>query len=404
MSILIVDDSDFIHSQLKVLLSAGGHTDLHFAFCAEEAFASLGITDGNDTGYNSDIDLVLMDLVMPGIDGIGAVRKIRNTPATTDLPVIMITAETSRDTLRTAFSAGASDYLSKPVNKVELLARVDSAIRLKKETDRRMAHERELIRQGAELQHAFERIEGEMDLVAKLQGYLLPRNAPNLEGIRVDTLYHSSGRASGDYYDYMQAGPDTMRLIVADVSGHGAQAAFIMAIVRTLLHAGTKMGMTLEAILSLVNSHLCGTTGEEGHFVTVFAADLDLARGQMHYISAGHCPCLLFNGLESGTTIQQLPAMTPPVGLRECSYRTNSLALSSTGKLFLYTDGLYEWPLEPGRIFGLEPFILLCEQLLPVEDDFLGEVERSLRTLTGKKPEFTDDLTALLVNWDIGKR
>lgn len=396
MSILVVDDSEFIHQQVRVMLAGGGHEDLIFAFSAGQAFELLGM-NGREPP-SSAIDMVLMDVVMPDMNGIDATRRIKAHPGLEDLPVVIVTADATPEALGTAFQAGASDYIPKPLHRVELLARVDAVLRLRKETRQRMANERELTLLNEHLQRAFEQITGEMDLVATLQAHLLPRTAPELCGIQVETLYRPSGRASGDYYDYIQTGPNTMRTVVADVSGHGAQAAFIMAIVRTLFHAGTTMGMTLEAILSLVNSHLCQTSGGEGTFVTIFAADLDLERGQMHYLNAGHCPCLLLNGRKN---VESLPALTPPAGVAQATYRTRSLALRQTGKLFLYTDGLFEWPLKPGRPFGLEPFILLCEQLLPTGEPFLQSVQQRLRTLTGTTPDFNDDLTAMLATWDM---
>lgn len=396
MSILIVDDSEFIHPQIKVFLAAGGHTDLVFATSASEAFDILGLAEPDQP--RQQFDLVLMDVVMPGMDGLEATRIIKDTPAFSELPIIIVTADATLETLRTAFDAGASDYIVKPLNKIELLARVDATLKLKQETNRRRENEQKLERLNRDLQLAFEQIAGEMDLIARLQGQLLPRHSPRLPGIEVKTLYRPSGRASGDYYDYFQLGNNTLRLVVADVSGHGAQAAFIMAIVRTLFHAGGQEGMKLEDTLGLVNRHLCETLGQESDFVTVFAADLNLTEGYMRYINAGHCPCLLFNG-DGPPDI--LPSMTPPAGFVDTDYEAHTIALQPKGCLFLYTDGLYEWQVKPGQIFGLEPFLLLCEEMLPKGGSFLSNVEHRLLTLTGKKPDFTDDLTALLTTWNL---
>ncbi len=395
MSILIVDDSEFIHQQLKIFLAHGGHTDLVFASSGAEAFDILGLDKPDQ--LKQKIDLVLMDVLMPGMTGIEATSKIKANPDFNELPVIIITTETSPETLRSAFEAGASDHILKPLKEVELLARVDAALRLKEETDRRMKQELELRSLNQDLQAAFERITGEMDLVARLQGFLLPRRSPRLPGVEVETLYRPSGQASGDYYDYFEVEKNILRLVVADVSGHGARAAFIMAIVRTLFHAGATVGMNLEETLGLVNTHLCETLGQESDFATIFAADLDLAQGELRYVSAGHCPCLLLNG--KGPT-QTLPAMTPPAGFVPTHYQARTVSLADQGRLFLFTDGLYEWQVAPGQIFGLEPFLLLIEDQLPRPEYFLAQIEEQLLTVTGRKPDFNDDLTALLVSWD----
>lgn len=400
MGILIVDDSEFIHPLLKVYLAAGGHSDLVFCTSAQEAFEVLGLEGAQQP--RPPFELVLMDVAMPGMDGIEATRILKDAPAFSELPVIMVTADTAPETLKAALEAGASDYIAKPINKVELLARVDAALRLKRETDRRLEQERELRRQRADLKDAFERIAGEMDLVARLQGLLLPRRSPRIPGLTISSLYRPSGRASGDYFDHFTTGPGAVRLVVADVSGHGAQAAFIMAIVRTLFHAGAEARLSLERTMDLVNSHLCESFAAESDFVTILALDLDLDAGRLSYVNAGHCPCLL---LPEDAPVHKLAAQAPPTGFVETDYEAVTLPLSERGKLFLFTDGLYEWQVEPGRVFGLEPFLLLSEELLrgSGQGDFLGGVEERLRTLTGSKPDFDDDLTALLAAWDLSR-
>lgn len=142
--ILIVDDSPRSRLLVETALRAQGHDCLRSVESAEAAFQALGI----DLECGADppgFDLILMDLMMPGVDGIEACRRIKSSERFTDLPVIMVTAEDSSESLQTAFEAGAMDYVKKPVNRVELAARVKSALRLKQETDRRKARERELM-------------------------------------------------------------------------------------------------------------------------------------------------------------------------------------------------------------------------------------------------------------------
>jgi signal transduction histidine kinase len=90
------------------------------------------------------VDLVLMDIVMPGMDGIEAVRHLKAMDTLRDIPVIMVTGKNDKEYLMKAFEAGAIDYINKPFDPIDLMARVRSALRLKRETDRRKAKEREL--------------------------------------------------------------------------------------------------------------------------------------------------------------------------------------------------------------------------------------------------------------------
>jgi PleD family two-component response regulator len=114
-----------------------------------------------DASYDREtveIDLILMDILMPGIDGIEACRSVKRREWLADVPVIMVSATTEKDNLQRAFSAGAMDFIKKPLDKVELLARVRSALRLKNETARRKAREIELIEVTRQLQAANERL------------------------------------------------------------------------------------------------------------------------------------------------------------------------------------------------------------------------------------------------------
>jgi len=142
--ILIVDDSPKAHLLIESMLRAQGYSDLTSAESASQAFAMLGLEPDGETGP-ADFDLILMDLLMPEMDGLEACRRIKSCPQLADTPLIMVTAEDSTERLKEAFDAGAVDYIRKPVNHVELMARVKSALRLKQEMDCRKAREQELV-------------------------------------------------------------------------------------------------------------------------------------------------------------------------------------------------------------------------------------------------------------------
>jgi phosphoserine phosphatase RsbU/P len=144
MRILVVDDSEDGRDVAEAMLLAAGYQDILTAGSAEEAYEVMGI-GGSNTGEPCPVDLVLLDIIMPEIDGIEACARIRNDERSADVAIIMVTSLSDMDSLGNAFVAGATDYITKPLNRVELLARARSALKLKSELDRRQARESELL-------------------------------------------------------------------------------------------------------------------------------------------------------------------------------------------------------------------------------------------------------------------
>ena len=155
MSILIVDDSPDQQALLRSILGKAGHGDVLSADSAKSASTLLNV-GGEATSHK--IDLILMDILMPEQDGVETCRQIKRCAHLQDVPVIMVTAKNDLSNLKEAFAAGAMDYISKPVNSVELLARVSSALLLKQEMDRRKNRELELRRSNEELQKALKEV------------------------------------------------------------------------------------------------------------------------------------------------------------------------------------------------------------------------------------------------------
>jgi len=155
VSILIVDDSPDQQALLRSILGKAGYNDVLSADSARSASALLHLDGETPT---QRIDLILMDVLMPEQDGVETCRQIKRCAHFQDVPVIMVTAKNDLSNLKEAFAAGAMDYISKPVNSVELLARVSSALLLKQEMDRRKNRELELRRSNEELQKALKEV------------------------------------------------------------------------------------------------------------------------------------------------------------------------------------------------------------------------------------------------------
>ncbi len=149
MSILVVDDSADERELLKVLLEHRGLGEIYPAASSAEAIEMLN--GRGKTGDKPKINLILLDVVMPEVDGIETLRLIKGKEEFRDIPVIMVTGKNDLKNLELAFASGAVDYVTKPFQKIELIARINSALRLKREMDQRKRHEAELERALAEI-------------------------------------------------------------------------------------------------------------------------------------------------------------------------------------------------------------------------------------------------------------
>jgi diguanylate cyclase (GGDEF)-like protein len=137
-----VDDTRFSHRLLNDILCKEGYTDNISAYTADEAFQVLRL---HEPAILPDIDLILMDNVMPVLSGTEACEQIKKASHLKDIPIIMVTASNEVSSLKAAFNAGVTDFIRKPFNEIELLMRIRSALALKKEMDNRQAREKELL-------------------------------------------------------------------------------------------------------------------------------------------------------------------------------------------------------------------------------------------------------------------
>jgi len=176
VAILIVEDSRDEQRLLSTRLRAAGYGSVMVADSAEAAY---GILSQMNPGQTTEaVDLILMDIMLPGVDGLDSCRRITTTERLQDIPIIVITAKTTEKDLLAAFAAGAMDYIRKPVNPVELVARVSSALTLKEERTARMAREQELLLRTQALEQALREV--------KVLRGLIPICA-NCKRIRTDT-------------------------------------------------------------------------------------------------------------------------------------------------------------------------------------------------------------------------
>ncbi|MCG6895183.1 MAG: SpoIIE family protein phosphatase [Desulfobacteraceae bacterium] len=390
MKILIVEDSDSNRLLLERILTKAGYTDLESAASASEAYRVLRLDDA--AGPATDVDLILMDILMPDVDGLTACRRIKRFPDLHDVPVIMVTAKGDIESLQAGFDAGAMDYITKPFQKPELLARVRSALTLKKETDRRKARELEIA-----------------DIGARIQRSLLRAKPPeHLSGACVASLSIPSQRIDGDFYDFFQPAEDLLDILVADVMGKGVPAALLGAAAKTrFLQAahrlvprtddcGSRTVVPPEAIVGIVHEEMTEELMELEAFITLCYARLDFARMRLRLIDCGHVRTLHYVAAEGGC--RWIRGDNLPLGVLEGeALQPVEAALGVGDVLLFYSDGITEAQNPSGEFFGEDRLQESVEANAGCEPEALVErVCDAVRVFSGVKAH-SDDLTCVAV-------
>ncbi|MFW5791439.1 MAG: PP2C family protein-serine/threonine phosphatase [Desulfohalobiaceae bacterium] len=371
VKILIVDDSPSVRDILGEFL--------------QERYQVSAASDGKEAiaAYHDFApDIILLDMNMPHMGGLEVIEHLRGTVADQNVYLLVVTADTSFTLKKKALERGANDYLIKPYKPEELLARVGVAERQ--------------VRLSRQLRRAFESIDTEIEMLADIQARLLPRKERILDGVRIRSLFLPSGRASGDFFDYFQVKGGVLRVSVADVSGHGARAAFLMGVVHTLLRTTETSFLDIGQTLKLMNSFLCSIIRDEPDYVSLFVADIDVGAGRMEYANAGHCPALL---KRPDNTVDSLEQTTHVLGFFDLEQATRTAPFENGSCLLLYTDGMYEWTTGAGDIFGLDRFMDRVASVMTGQGPCLQQVMDELVAMSGQAT-LRDDATALLVQVD----
>ena len=389
MSILIVDDSSDSRALLATILRKSGYEDSILASSAREAFRIL-----SDEGVS--VSLILMDIMMPGVDGIAACRHIKSEKRFQDIPVIMVTAKTDTTFLSAAFDAGAMDYITKPFNKVELLARVKSALTLKREMDIRKEREREIARIGHEIQKTL----------------LLEEPPCHLRELEMAALAIPSQRIDGDFYDFIPYSDTILDVVVADVMGKGIPAAMLgaatknqlfRAVNRILVESDCDTLPEPHEIVNRVHGEITNELIRLESFVTLFYLRLDTAAGNARFINCGHTGTIHFRCREGRCVI--LEGENAPLGFsRDEIYRQQSVSFDRGDIFVFYSDGITEAKNSDDEYFGIERLKGCVEGYHDLAPPRLIEAIRDTVTAFSGQHSFSDDVTCVIVKIsDVGR-
>ncbi|MFC1745253.1 SpoIIE family protein phosphatase [Candidatus Riflebacteria bacterium] len=379
-NILVVDDEADIALLVELIISSSGFA-VESCNSAHEALEILP---------KKDFDLIILDVQMPEMSGFELCKKhLKVNKKTRDIPVLFLSAVyTDTNNIVAGLELGALDFLSKPFDNQVLLEKVRNLVKLKKMAD--------------DLRETNEKLNKELKLVETLQKKFLSKELKIIDNLRFDTYYRASSFASGDYFEAYPLEDGRQMFLLADVSGHGAVAAVIMAVARavTLLKIEEKIS-GVEALKCLHDT--LRKLVPSSFYLTMFYGMYCPEKMELEYISAGHCPVLFYEKKEG--QFHQVNGTCPPVGLGPGIFKAGKRATNPGDILFLFTDGITETKNVQNRKeqYGIERVrdTLLTElsgEEVPTLENLREKLIENLITYNGSK-DFTDDITTFFIGF-----
>ncbi len=283
-------------------------------------------------------NLILLDIMMPGIDGYEVCRQLKADPLTREIPVIFLSALGDTKDKVQGLDLGAVDYVTKPFQPEEVIARVSTHLtiyRLKREVQRQR-----------------DELEDELQSVAAEQRKLLPKELPQIEGLQLAVFYETSRYAGGDYYDIIELPDNQWGFIMADAAGHSTRAAVLVAMTCTLLRSYPEPPTNPAKVLKNINQHLCNLS--DNNFITTLYMVYDAASHNLRIARAGHPPPLLYRPQDTKSIELPCKGVWPMAIEPYDDVPLIETKLQPGDRLMLYTDGLTERFSPAGKCYEVE--------------------------------------------------
>lgn len=337
-------------------------------------------------------DLILLDVMMPDLDGYEVCRQLKADESTREIPIIFVTAMGQEADEKKGLELGAVDYITKPISPAIVEARVRTQIERKQHLD-------ELQQAYAIINRQKERMEEELNIGRDIQLSMLPQNFAAFSGESSIQLYaamQAAREVGGDLYDFFYIDDDHLCVCVGDVSGKGVPAALFMTISKVLIRSRAADDLSPASILTHANDEL-SANNDAMMFVTVFLAILNIRTGELRYSNGGHNPPYVkrTDGRVERLDQKHGPVLGPLGGI---AYKEDCVTLSAGESLVIYSDGVTE-AMNPSRaLYGDER---LAEFLQ--DDEFIDPKDLITRVVQSvgdfaEGAEQSDDITLLAVS------
>ena len=366
--ILIVDDDPV---NLRVM-------ENHLVLAGYRVISCRGAREALDLiGSGVMPDLVILDIMMPGISGFEAARSIRENFNLHQVPLMFITARNRKEDIIAGFAAGANDFLTKPVDHWEMLTRAETLINLKR-----------MVEEGKKL----DIINHQLEIARKIQLSSLPGGVPQPRGLGISAHYHPMEGIGGDFYDFHIISGEETGILIVDVTGHGIPAALIASMVKIIFfmlrHLATAPGELLTEMNRIFRENI------KNQFITAGYLYINRTAMKVVYARAGHPPLVTYNHSDD-----RLAWLNPPgrlIGFGDTIYTSESADLSMGDRLVLFTDGITEEMNHSGEFFGDKHF----ENLLRNDTDrenLVSGMMSALKKWRGRENP-SDDVTMIVVD------
>lgn len=323
--VLIVDD---VKANVDVLVQALREDHkLSVALDGESALRSV---------EKNPPDVVLLDIVMPGIDGYEVCRRLRSAPSTREIPVMFLSSLEEVKSKTLGFEVGGNDYLTKPFEMLEVKARVRSLLKAKAYSDA-----------------VKEKMAAEMAIAREIQLGILPTSVAECVAgtpLEICAIMEPAREVGGDLYEVLRLEDGRLFVAIGDVSGKGIPAALFMAVATTLLRTIAQHVQKPDEILQRVNEALL-LHNPRGMFVTIVCLIIDPITGVVTCANAGHpTPMLARANGEVSPTLESTGML---VGiLPEVDVKNETIILQPGESLVLYSDGVTEALDAAGKMFN----------------------------------------------------
>ena len=329
--ILIVDDNPANVEILQMRLAANNY----------EIITAADGEEGLAMARDALPDLILLDIMMPKMDGIEVCRHIRADDSLPFIPIIMVTAKADSKDVVAGLEAGGDEYLTKPVDHAALVARVKSMLRIKELHDT-------VLEQSAQLK-------AQLETATEIQSLFWPKIPELKAGGHIWAESAPAGYVGGDLYDVIRLPDNSLLAYVADVSGKGVPAALIMAALSTNIRSEALLQSEVDKLLEAVNNRLHRLTSEEGFFATIVIGRYWPASGKMQLALGGHLQPLWI-GQSGLVNLPQLKGISMGV-TPDVHYEKKEVSLSPGEAVLFFSDGVIEAENEDKALFGNERLV-----------------------------------------------